>query len=217
MRHFGATMWIALLAVLYCCRLDVADAMQMRLHRNKETCIAHLSEHQGEEIVVHYSAQRLNTNGFLDAVVKVKDTKKIIQRQELSTKHLEMFTFVSPTVAWFLICFTNHEPPEEDSNPFHLYVRVESMQPSATDDDEYDVPITLDDYGPKFSAVHWQLKALRDNTEVLEHRQTEFEHTASNTYGRVLLMTIINAGVLVGAAIWQTVHLRQFFREKKVV
>ena len=64
--------------------------------------------------------------------------------------------------------------------------------------------------------VKASVKTLELHTKVSRIRQDQFEHTASNTYGRILLFTGINGAILIGTAVWQALHLKQFFKDKKV-
>ena len=77
--------------------------------------------------------------------------------------------------------------------------------------------ISSDEHVNSFKALRSALEQTIQEAEYISHRAAAFEHTASNTYGRVLLLTFINAAVLIGAGVWQTFHLTKFFKEKKVV
>ena len=54
-------------------------------------------------------------------------------------------------------------------------------------------------------------------TLYLTGRQNRFEQTMSNTHGRVLFFVFVNFAVMVAAGAWQVLHLRAFFKQKKLV
>ena len=215
----GCRLLVAAVVVAVSC-IACGDAMVVRLQTDKEQCFAHLSEHQDTELVVHYSAQRFNTNGWLQARIRSKETGKEINRFELSTRHRELISFKVPEGGWYLVCFINHN--EQGREPFDLWVRIEETfengQVVGTEEnDGYDVPASLDDLGPKFSAVHWQIKGMRGESVTLRKRQEQFEETVDSTHFYVVVFTVLNVVILLGTTLWQTTHLQKFFKEKKVV
>ena len=75
----------------------------------------------------------------------------------------------------------------------------------------------IEDYSSFMEGLRSNVYAVLQETEYLATRQDEFDGTVGSTYTRVILFTVINAVVLVGACGWQILTLKKFFKAKKVV
>ena len=118
------------------------------------------------------------------------------------------FTFETSVEGRWLVCITK-------KSGGHTSMELEIT--GALNQNFRDPHSTSSDYDAKTMDLRHIMELLRSEVEYLSLRQDRFEVTANSTFNRVIFFTLVNFAAGVGAAAWQIVHLRRFFKEKKVV
>lgn len=77
--------------------------------------------------------------------------------------------------------------------------------------------VTKDDYLRRINVIDKLMKSSEDEAQHLLSRQHEFDNTVKSTHDRVIYFTLANAVVVFGTAAWQMLHLKRFFKSKKLV
>ena len=77
--------------------------------------------------------------------------------------------------------------------------------------------VSKDGYVEQPAKVSALVKRCSEEASRLSVRQTEFDATVYSTHWRVIVFTLLNAVIVLGVGAWQIVHLRSFFKEKKLV
>ncbi len=203
----------------------ITQAMIFLLPTNKETCFMHYVDSAPAELIIHYNTMRENTNGWLEAIITppppTNPEKKT--KFELTTKSAEMFSYDALKSGFHSICLINHN--ENGKSPFKMYMKVEERQLDGSGDNpapkemDYVEPYgnIAQDYVPKLTAIHGAVSDMQRTIGKAEARHRQFEATVYSTHRRVVWMTMLSGAVLIVSMVLQTIHLRKFFKEKKLV
>lgn len=174
-------------------------------------CFVHEASPDQQTVTVHYLTKSTTHTVMYQTVITVTDPLRqtVGEPHKMSAEQESTFTFQTQHTGRYDVCVAleNADYP----------VKVE-LEISASNDMDYrDPAVPATDYLNALIDVMPLVGQSASELEYLSARQDRFEATVSSTYWRVVVCTLLNFVVGLGAAIWQILHLRKFFKEKKVV
>ncbi len=171
------------------------------------SCFSQEAPPEASTVTAHYST------GLGSGVLKVTvtDPKRVkILEQDISTFGTEgSFHFNTAEMGRFDIClkYTGGAQP--------LQMSLDIVE--AVDKDYRDPNVPLTDYAMRSERVRVVVQQGEDEMSYLETRQAEFDQTVGSTYVRVIVITVVQVLLVVGIVAWQVLHLRNYFKQKKLV
>lgn len=209
------------LIALLVCLLAPINAVYFMVTEGQERCF--IEEVPEETLVVgrykspdQVSASSGGSNENTAVVVKVKNPN-----QEIVLTHVcdaeGRFAFTSHVGGEHLVCLsTNTSHWFGTTHKFRYYLKLDVGE-SAVD---YQAVAKLE----HLSAIEVEIRKLNDKVKAIrseQHyqrvREEVFRNTSESTNSRVMWWSIFQTVVLVGSGVWQILHLKRFFQQKKLV
>jgi hypothetical protein len=198
---------VAVAAVLMCLATPTA-AFHFFLPVGHPLCFIHEASPEPETVIAHYLSG--SGRGVLTVNV-LGPAKEAVHHEVLKIASESNFHFQISQQGRYDVCLNW----QGEGSVKSLQMEIDVV---ASVDQNYRQPGAS---SSEYLAVTQDLTPLVNHaateTTYLTARQTRFEETASNTHGRVLLFVGVNFVVMIGAGAWQVLHLRSFFKQKKLV
>ena len=216
---FGPAVFIVVIAL----NIVETDAFYFYLARAQEQCFAYEASRQSHEsaisVDVFYSASKC-PSCRIQALVQGPSMIKIVTEPLKATGQYDSFTFNANIGGLHRICLTLFDSPGDR-------IEMEMEIVGANDKREHQrladgtiarpAVVSKDGYVEQHSKISALVTKCAEESSHLSQRQIEFETTVHSTHWRVVVFTLLNATVVIGVGAWQVLHLRSFFKEKKLV
>eukprot|EP00744_Colponema_vietnamica_P010329 GILI01014610.1.p1 GENE.GILI01014610.1~~GILI01014610.1.p1 ORF type:complete len:242 (-),score=59.84 GILI01014610.1:85-810(-) len=152
----------------------------------------------------------------------VPETESIIA---LKTDENDMTSYYATQSGFYFFCFQVDGPK---TNSYKAEVEVIPSTTQRTLDGEPATSqvrtkqqrakgISQDTYIRKINTIDTLVMSSEDEMKSLLGRQKSFDGTVVSTHRRVVWFTLANALIVFGTAGWQMLHLKRFFKNKKLV
>lgn len=220
---------VVLLSIFLLCVEPVAAIIYFRANAKTEQCFAYegtrFSHETSVRVDVHYMLY-LQPSEKIPEGSAVKFTVRGPSNTQISNPTLKLksnhgsFNFQVLMSGLYTVCV---QLDGMASAPMDLsFFSKNDPRSSNVVKDRYGVQAVeaspeFEEYAPYMEGLRSNVYAVLQEAEYLATRQDEFDGTVGSTYTRVILFTVINAIVLVGACGWQVLALKKFFKAKKVV
>lgn len=235
------TLCIALLVTL---GVTTADAMHLYLKGNTQTCVGQdVIRDSTEKSVrvdiyynIHYqggkggrrnaesSENRAKVNVYL-AKADLKPAAGTEKTLTLKTDENDMISYYATQSGFYFFCFQVDGPK---ANSYKAEIEVIPSNNQRNLDGEAQTSqvrtkqarargVSQDTYIRKLNTIDTLLMSSDEEMQNLLSRQRAFDTTVVSTHSRVVWFTLANALIVFGTAGWQMLHLKRFFKNKKLV
>lgn len=212
---------VALLALALTLALLVQSSAAMLffyLPTNREQCFQYeavrYSFEQSVRIDAHYKVRSTVTEGTQITAYIKNPSRVLLSSEVLNNDDRDQFHFSATMSGSYQVCLLL----QGTTNPVSMEMNIESERdPSALSTSSGKLSASMQEYNTKIGTVQNYIAAAMQEAEHLSERQDRFDGTVESTYSRVVWFTIINLVVMVSAGVWQVLHLKSFFKEKKIV
>ena len=234
-----------LVAALLAFAATSARAMHFYLKGSTQTCFGQdILRDPSEKTVrvdVYYHLHYSNPNGGTDedgakmtVYLGAADSKPVKGSETvvpLKNSKSEMASYYASQSGFYFFCFEVQAPKVSSykaeveiipTNAHHEEAKAISGVHSRRNKDgkkkkKSGMGVTKDDYLRRINVIDALMKSSEDEAAHLLGRQREFDTTVQSTHMRVIYFTVANAIVVFGTAGWQMLHLKRFFKSKKLV
>jgi hypothetical protein len=221
--------FVLLLCWVAVCAPFLGEGLLVEIKPNQVMCFVHHVDKAPTEIVVQYSTSEEYRSGAIDAVVVAPNGST--SRFDVGTRAPGLFSSSAPHVGEYRVCFnridhnqqTNEEAEVGATRAARMLMYIDIDEYYASDYNELDEQsfessdVISKEYMPKFAALFFSLKGVNRVHNSMTYSREKFQGTVLSTYNRVIFMTVLNAVVLTASMLWQTRHIKRFFKEKKIV
>lgn len=206
-------MTATLILVLLLCAAS-SHAVQFDVRNWAEKCLSDEIAH-GSLVVVHYNVLS-GVRGQSDVSLVVTDPQHKFLKQDAnidtSSDEVHRFSFTAGASGIYTVCFVNSHSDKTARVLLELKHGVEAKDYSEVAKREHLMP------------VEKELRKMEDTVEeihremlYLQAREAAMRNTNESTNARVLWFSFLSILVLVGMGVWQVLHLKRFFRSKKLI
>lgn len=151
----------------------------------------------------------------------IKGTESIVKLKSATS---DLTSYYATQSGFYFFCFTVQAPKvasykaEVEIIPTNMHQEeVKSLGGDRKIKKQVKGVVNKDEYLRKITTIDALLRSSEDEMSNLLTRQKEFDHTVKSTHNRVIYFTLANALIVFGTAGWQMLHLKRFFRSKKLV
>lgn len=198
---------VVLLALTCCVSLSEGRQFYEYFHVGHDYCYLYEAPEGPHTVSAAFEMFDGWSGGSMMALVRYQDA--IYQPQQTFFAQRDQISFTTHRGGRFDICFNYVGPTNVKTVVF--------IKSTIDQDTEPELEVTDGEYVTTYNAVKDIMSKVSELQDHFTIRSVEFEHTTSNTYGRVVLLTVLNGAVLVGATLWQMFHIKSFLKAKKVV
>ena len=234
MSALGLSM-VACVAMLAATFATPANAMYTYLNINEERCyseeVVRNSEDMAIRVDIFYNIERAQTQGitFTLHIHQVSDNGRRnaggTQTFSLALNEPEVVSFTAHYTSHYHLCFVSSGPVGGPAAKLELDI-MGSRGSASGGETALEArgrqrhaarPMKKALYDAKVQEVERLMDTLKANAALSASQQVEFDNTVASTHFRVVAFTICNVVIMIVAGLWQLLHLKQFFKAKKVV
>ncbi len=216
---FGLSLIVAVVSL----NIFGADAFHFYLPKGQQQCLGYEASRQSHEpsvpIDIFYQASNC-PSCRIAAMIQGPSMIKIASEALHATGKFETITFRANIGGLHRVCLTLVEAPGD-----RIEMEVEIV--GSNDKREHQrltdgtvvrpAVVSKDGFVEQHTKISSRIKTSTSEVTHLVSRQGEFEVTVQSTYWRVVVFTLVNIAIVLGVGFWQVLHLRAFFKEKKLV
>lgn len=208
------------MAKAFCCGLTILLLVSLAACRSyvylvpaKTSCFIFEANAEMQTIMASVESDQFSGSVFIEAYYS-SDPRTSLSRQTVE-KSGDGISFSTARAGGYHICFTY---ASDELVPLKASISI-----SSTMDLDYNSAAS----SASGASASEQAKALdllaplveqtTQESGYLLNRQQEFDGTVYSTHNRVLIFTLLNVIIVIGAGGWQLFYIRKFLKDKKVV
>lgn len=172
------------------------------------------TEDEGAQLTVHLANAESKPVKGTETVINLKNSKS------------EMASYYATQSGFYFFCFQVQAPKVSaykaeveiiPTNAHQEEVKTLTGVRTKRNKKRSGSGVSKDDYLRRINVIDALMKSSEDEAQHLLSRQYEFDSTVKSTHNRVIYFTLANAIIVFGTAAWQMMHLKRFFKSKKLV
>eukprot|EP00758_Cryptobia_borreli_P000546 Tbor_TRINITY_DN1201_c0_g1::TRINITY_DN1201_c0_g1_i1::g.5740::m.5740 len=226
MQMSGIVSMVAIAAVV--CLSHSATALYFYVPVGKKECFS-------EEVLVYHHENPIRINIFYNVLRKSPTTHLVLTVEKVKLKTVketlsytlksdsDLITIYAEEKMMYYICVAGEDGPVGDSAKMELSITTmeerDDGKAKLLSGSSARLPGKVSDesYNYLIDNLDTHVKTIGENLKSFVSSQTDFDYTVESTYFRVVGFTLLNGFIMLLVGALQIIHMKRFFKTKRVV
>jgi len=193
---------------------DIVEGFYFTIPPGQRMCFYEELSYETHPVFIHYNVPDLPGSGTV--TFTVYDPLGNEKTGMASGKKEDTLSFTSFFVEGLTGAYAICASVPDATIAVQMYLAIDTVKPQDTDEGMAGRTL-IDGYTNKMRHLNRQIETIMQEAEYFEARHNRFEMTSQSTYSRLVWWGFVHVALLLGSTVWQVLHLKSFFRQKKLV